>query len=230
MTPSDRTTLLRYIAILEGLTASTPQRALPGHQRGIYQPLAAYIDVRRTDGTRVTIDPLSREVLEAALPPGPLRAGEASRIARLAWCAIAAWAGECHRPQMADFLTDLASRQQPAGPFLLATASDNPEPLWYHELVLLHALATFATLSPSPDLLPAIGRSALFHLHETQPDHATTEPWAVHAFAGHLDTLPLADTLLHAAQAQHGGNLDAISWMLLSDALYCLQQSTESNH
>ena len=131
---------------------------------------------------------------------------------------------------MTDFLTDLASRQQPAGPFLLATASDNPEPHWYHELVLLHALATFATLSQSPDLHPAIDRAALFHLHETQPDHATTEPWAVHAFARHLDTLPLADALLHAAQAQHGGNLDAVSWMLLSDALYCLQQSIESSH
>src|SRR5690606_29642757 len=105
--------------------------------------------------------------------------------------------------------------------------SDNPEPHWYHELIILHAVASFGCRARVPQIRQVVGRAAMFHLHETQPDHATTEPWAVHAFAAHLDTLPLADALLHAVQTHHGGQPDYISWMLLRDALYCLQQTPE---
>jgi uncharacterized protein YbaR (Trm112 family) len=119
-----------------------------------------------------------------------------------------------------------ATAQRPHGPFLRATASDNPETHWYHELVLLHAMATFAAHTNDPDISSAAARNAAFHLEETQPDHATHQPWALHAFAQHPSTRPLADQLLHASTmvAGAGGSANrGLTSILLADALYCLR-------
>lgn len=207
------------------MTESQPAASTAApHQREIYEPLRLYSRMRR--GTEpATAEPFAHEVLNNPLPADHLPAAQGSHFARLAWCALAAWFGKYHREKMADFLTTLAARQQPDGPFLLATASDNPEPHWYHELVILHALATFTAVTQAHPLQTAVDRAAFYHLQETQPDHATTEPWAVHAFVRHVDTLPVADALLHAVQAQHGGTVDEVSWMLLDDALYCLKET-----
>ena len=125
-----------------------------------------------------------------------------------------------------------ARAQQPAGPFLRATASDNPETHWYHELVLLHAVASYAAQANDPTLATAVARNAAFHMAETQPDHATHQPWALHAFAQHPDTRPLADQLLHAATMVGGAGgspAGGLTSILLADALYSLQLSRSTS-
>jgi hypothetical protein len=127
-----------------------------------------------------------------------------------------------------DAWTDLASDtfgkiircQQADGTFLTATASDNPETHWYHELVLLHAATSYAVQAEDRALAAAVVKNSDFHQRETQPDHATNQPWALFAFIWNPQTRPLADQLLHTATTVTGSGLTSI---LLADALYCLR-------
>jgi uncharacterized protein YbaR (Trm112 family) len=124
-----------------------------------------------------------------------------------------------------------AAAQQPSGPSLRATASDNPETHWYHELVLLHAVASYAAQTADPTLATTVARSAAFHMAETQPDHATNQPWALHAFAQSPDTRPLADQLLHAGTMVGGAGgspAGGLTSILLADALYSLRLSQDT--
>jgi hypothetical protein len=132
-----------------------------------------------------------------------------------AWCRLAASTFE-----------QFARRQLPDGQFLFATSSDNPETRWYHELVILHALASFAIQTGNATLMTAAARNAAFHQAETQPDHATHQPWGLPAFILDPATHPLADQLLHSATALPGAGGAAVSGItsiLLADALYCLR-------
>ena len=101
-------------------------------------------------------------------------------------------------------------------------AGDNPEPWWYHELVLLHAITSYAMLTGDAQALEAAKRAVLFHHRETQPDHATSQPWAIHAFLMDPETIPTADLLLLAAGVNQPGGLGAVSRILLADAAVCL--------
>jgi len=117
---------------------------------------------------------------------------------------------------------DLLLRQRPTGEFFPAGRYDSPDLHWYDELVVLHAVATRAAHTADAALLAAADRAARFHTEETQPDHATSQPWAIHAFCRSDQTLPLAELLLHGALAQNAGRLDAIGRILLADAVICL--------
>ena len=165
---------------------------------------------------------------------GPIAARDGAVAAGRAWDALARFAigralgreGMTHRAAAA--LRALARRQTAAGPFLQATAADNPEAHWYHELVILHALASYAAQAHDEAVWAAVRRNAAFHLNETQPDHATNQPWGVIAFVGDAATRPIADGMLHAASALAGataaGEASALTSILLADALYCLLQ------
>jgi hypothetical protein len=120
----------------------------------------------------------------------------------------------------------LLSNQKPTGHFLDASPYDSPDLHWYDELVTLHALASYHAMYPSPALAEAIHKAALYHLAETQPDHATTQPWALHAFAAHPETRPLADLLLHGTMAQNAGHLDGVARVLIADAVIALTAPT----
>jgi hypothetical protein len=122
-----------------------------------------------------------------------------------------------------DFFGKLTQGQQPSGQFLSTKSSDNPETAWYHELVILHAAASFAVQAENRSVAAAVRRSSEFHLRETQPDHATTQPWALFAFLWNPATHSLADQILHAAQTQHPGGVSGLTEILLSDALQCLR-------
>lgn len=137
-----------------------------------------------------------------------------------------------------DFFSKLATSQQRSGAFLLARPADNLETHWYHELVLLHALASsMAHAAQSGEqsgggaIAAAVDAAAEYHQAETEPDHATGQPWALFAFASNPRTRPLADQVLHGAMvhaAQAAGesagqtSADGVSFILLADALYCL--------
>jgi hypothetical protein len=121
----------------------------------------------------------------------------------------------------------LTAAQQPGGSFLSAGAADNPETHWYHELVLLHAVATYAAHTGNGAVAESADRAAECHQAETEPDHATGQPWALFAFALNPRTRPLADQVLHGAMvhaASHAGrpSANSLAFLLLTDALYCL--------
>ncbi len=101
-------------------------------------------------------------------------------------------------------------------------AAENPETWWYHELVVLHAVATYAAMTGDRDAGEAARRAAAFHHAETQPDHATNQPWAIHAFLSDPEFTPTADFMLLAAGVNQPGSLDAVSRILLADAAVCL--------
>jgi hypothetical protein len=137
-------------------------------------------------------------------------------------CALHALALE-RGGQYTGFFRDLADRQQPTGQFLPQDPYASPDLHWFDELVLLHAMASHVSASqPAP--LNSQPRAALlaavrFHTNETQPDHATTHPWGLHAFALTEDGHQTATLLLHATQSQNAGRLDPISQLLIADAL-----------
>lgn len=229
MMPTDRATCRRYISILEAMTADA-LKSHPGamaHRREIDLALEAACartlnlagPAEPTDGSLGGLQPPFTAARGEAIAVGMLNALAAVRFARPAGA---------NNPAAERAVMDLLAAQLPSGEFLLATRSDNPEPHWYHELVILHAVASFALHSGRAEAWAAVERAAEFHLSETQPDHATTEPWGLFAFVRCVDTLPLADQLLHAVQTQHPHGLDRVSWMLLRDALYCLRRSIEA--
>src|SRR5205807_2662494 len=124
-----------------------------------------------------------------------------------------------------DVFGRLARRQRAGGAFLSADLSDNPQTRWYHELVILHAAASHAVQAEDRALAAAVARATRFHVNETQPDHATHQPWALFAFIWDPQARPLADGLLHNLSLHATGEESAspLTLMLLADALYCLK-------
>jgi len=119
------------------------------------------------------------------------------------------------------------------------TPADRPAPLhpfvdgdelidvwWFRELAAIHALAHLAA-GPRPDLLARLRSAVLYHLHHTQPDHTTAQPWGVAAFAFFPDALPFADQQLHDAQANWtatGPAATLLPGLILADAAHTLAQ------
>jgi hypothetical protein len=213
-----------------------------GHQRPVYRPLLAYAWMlafriryetlspdqfgRWDESLRVWADLLESDLGRAILSDQTNPAARGDAIAAAAWSALALQvAGKIF---IRDAWTDLASdtfgrlgrAQQSTGSFLLASASDNPEPLWYHELAILHAMASYAVQAEDRHIARAVARSSTLHLNETQPDHATSQPWGLFAFIWNSTARPLADQMLHAVTLN---SPDGVSLILLADALYSLR-------
>jgi len=125
------------------------------------------------------------------------------------------------RKRAAEVFDQLLGGQQAQGTFLTPTPSDNPETHWYHELLLLHAATLYAAETGDPAMAEAVAASAEFHLNQTQPDHATNQPWGLAAFIPDPATRPRADQMLHAAATIGRGS--GVTSILLADALYCLR-------
>jgi len=217
-----------------------------GHHRPVYRALLVYAWLqayhllyetlprsefgRWEEGLRPWCDLLEAELTQIAWPAGPIPAGRGSSATEAAWMALSLHvAGKIY---IRDAWTDLAAdtfgkitrAQAASGAFLTASRSDNPETHWYHELVILHAAASFAVRAEDRTVAAAVARNTVFHLKETQPDHATNQPWALFAFAWNEPTRLLADDLLHNANVLSTGasSPSGLSLILLADALYCL--------
>jgi hypothetical protein len=125
--------------------------------------------------------------------------------------------------QSPTLLPELARRQQPSGALLRANPDDSPDMFWFDELALLHALASAAIETADASLLAAAKRSAAYHFVETQPDHATTQPWAIHAFLLDPAHASLPDLMLHAMRMHAPDGPSEVSLLLLADALHSLR-------
>lgn len=134
--------------------------------------------------------------------------------------ALAAWSAYRH-PSRAhdDWLAQLI--QIADFTFLRFSPSDNPEPWWFDELTLLHATFSWSCRQNDPLFRHKLDRIAQFHIEETQPDHATNEPWAIHAFLLQPHGEIVAGTMLHAAQAL--STLTPAAVLLLDDAIAALE-------
>ncbi len=224
-----------------------------GHPRPVYRALLVfawlsayqlfYETLPRSDfgrweeGLRPWCDLLEAELTQIAWPAGPMPAGRGSSASEAAWIALALrLAGKIY---IRDAWTDLAAdtfgkivrAQADNGAFLTTTGSDNPETHWYHELVILHAAASYAVRAEDRTVGAAVARNTLFHLNEAQPDHATNQPWGIFAFAWNDKTRMLADDLLHNATVlgQTASSASGVSLILLADALYCLNLFLEKS-
>jgi hypothetical protein len=214
-----------------------------GHHRPVYRPLLVYCWLQ---AFRLAYETLPRsqfgrweeglrpwcDLLEAELGDMSLTNVAASRggvAAEAAWTALALHvAGKVYvRDAWLDLAGDTFGRltraQQPSGAFLQATASDNPEPNWYHELAILHACASYAVQAEDRTVAAAVARAVNFHVAETQPDHATEQPWGLFAFIWSPSARPLADQLLHSMTISQPAGTHGVPLMLLADALYCLR-------
>ena len=214
-----------------------------GHARGVYPPLLVlsvlqsfrivYEQLPRREFSRWELalhgwcELLEDRLTEVDWPDAktiPASFGE--QAASAAWMALTlALAGklllrEAWSNLSVAVFTRIVESQTPEGPFLRQSGGDNPETHWYHELLILHAAATCAVHAEERHLAQAVARSGLFHQENTQPDHATNQPWALFALIWNQQTHPLADQVLHAA-----GTLgdSALASILLADALYSCQ-------
>jgi hypothetical protein len=116
----------------------------------------------------------------------------------------------------------LVDHQQSSGAFFAADSKANPETRWYDELIALHAIASYSVWTNDQRAAKAARQSAMFHLNETQPDHASAQPWGLLAFAQYAP--PMADQLLHALTMQYPAGVTGVPLLLLTDALYGLRQ------
>jgi hypothetical protein len=215
-----------------------------GHQRPVYRPLLVYawlltykiqferlsrMDFGRWDeALRAWCDVLADGLSQTQLPKEGIPAAAGAVASTAAWTALALHiAGKLF---IRDPWTDLAAgvmgqlsrAQQPSGAFLIPSASDSPEMVWYHELCTLHALGSYAVQAEDRTVAASVERATNYHLIETQPDHATSQPWALFSFIWNPPTRPIADQLLHAVTLQQP-TPDPVSLILLADSLYCLR-------
>ncbi len=221
-----------------------------GHTRPVYRPLLTYCWMqafrlgyelipraefgRWEEATRAWCDDLETRLGEFAWPASDLPAAIGDRAAEICWIALTLHvAGKVF---IRDAWTDLAGdvfgklvrRQRDSGAFLTTTLSDNPETHWFHELVILHAAASYAVQAEDRPLAAAVSRATRFHQNETQPDHATHQPWGLFAFLWNPDTRSTADEMLSTLQIREHDTsgeppINGITLMLLADALYCLR-------
>jgi len=211
--------VLRYTRLIDSIISKSKPNESPtidsfGHTRAVYNPLKIYSSLLTGNaGTalRQTITTLDNSI----------------------WSMLAIHlAGKIfHEPAWIDraaaAFDRLIDQQQITGEFLAANQTMNPESRWYEELTTLHAVASYTVRVPTPKRISAVKRNAEYHLEQTQPDHATAEPWGLFAFIQHAP--PLADQVLHAMQMQYPQGPAGVPLLLLRDTLYGLQLLTTDN-
>jgi hypothetical protein len=198
------------------------------HCRPIYRAVLsyAYLAAGVVTGSPPPTEP------ELADPDVPFTAAAGAEAAAVVWSALALHAGSIAFGR-SDWATAaravferLVTSQAPSGALLRATSSDNPETHWYHELVTLHAAADYAAWTGDPAVSAAVERAVRFHLAETEPDHATGQPWGLSAFVRVPGAEPLVDAALHAVSAHQASGPGGLTLFLLADTLYGLRHAT----
>ena len=198
-----------------------------GHTRPVYAALLVYAWLRAAERGGFPAELIRPwcEMLEFNLA----KLSPATDAAGIAWNALALRVaaeplGRADWRKLASETFGRFARAQQADGALLAPAPGiNPETRWYDELVLLHAMRSYAVETGDPEIAAAVRRAAEFNMMEMQPDHATQQPWALFAFHSNPQTRIQAEEILHTAIMHGRTNLDAISLILLADALWCLR-------
>lgn len=237
--------IVRAVAGMLAAAATPPSRDTrvvdaAGHHRPAYRGLLVYAWQRALALVEDRL-PLQRArawnarvrewcvVLHAELASADVGAGDArsastgAEVSGQAWAALALHAAG-YGDAAAPVFSRLIDGQQPSGAFFPPGASDNPETRWYHELVLLHACSSYAVNADDPRAAESAGRAAAYHVAETQPDHATSQPWGLLAFALSDPARPLADEMLHTVRIRQADGPDGVTQILLADTLLGLRR------
>jgi hypothetical protein len=189
-----------------------------GHQRTHYRGLLVYVWRRTLAKVESFLTPAQASGWAAGIEPWlPLLRRVEDPVGR-AWAALA-----LEDPDFASPFDRLVDQQQASGALLRADQSQNPETLWYDELVLLHALTAYAVRAGKAETQEHL-RAAEYHLNETQPDHATSEPWGLLAFILTPTTHSVADQMLHTVRVLHPKGATGVTAILLADVLDCLRE------
>src|SRR5947207_2511449 len=189
-----------------------------GHHRPIYRPILVYAwlsafslryeDLPRSEfgrweeALRVWSDLLEAELGDIGWDATSAWAARGGSAAEACWIALALHrAGKVYvRDVWVDLASDLFGKlvksQQSSGAFLEMSNSDNPEARWFDELAMLHAAAAYAAMAEDKTVAAAVKKNTEFHLRETQPDHATSQPFGLFAFIWNQETRSLADQML----------------------------------
>jgi hypothetical protein len=213
-----------------------------GHHRPIYRPILVYAwlsafhlryeDLPRSEfgrweeALRAWADLLEAELGEIGWDATSVWAGRGGSASEACWIAAALHkAGKVYvRDAWVDLASDLFGKvvkaQGASGAFLEAAASDSPEARWFDELAMLHAAAAYAVMAEDKTVAAAVKRNTEFHLRETQPDHATNQPFGLFAFIWNNQTRSLADQMLHNVAM---GPVDGVSQILLADTVQSLR-------
>jgi hypothetical protein len=213
-----------------------------GHHRPVYRSLLVYAWLqsyrvayeslpreqfgRWEEGLRPWLDLLEADLGQLSWPDGAIPARGGAGAAEAAFTALALHVGG--KVFVRDAWLDLASdafgrltrSQQSSGEFLVPDPADNPDAKTYDELTLLHAAAGYAVQAEDRHVAAAVARAGEFHLRQTQPDHATAQPWGLFAFIWNPDARSLGDQMLHTVLAHPP---DGVSLLVLADALYSLR-------
>lgn len=225
---ADAATLSRYAAIIVPLLYNRTPSPLR-FSRAVHEPFVFFQSMR--DGNHdaaahMTAQKFAAEIRESNLAQAPLQAADGDELSSLAWKALAI--AHLNQSVSRQFFMNFISLQQDDGAFLEASPADGIETRGYHELIILHAIANFAVVSRDPKVETAIKRSTNFIAAEIQPDHSTFEPWALFAFISNPATQILADQMLNTSAIHLQQNpRDAMTLMLLADALYSLRLAGE---
>lgn len=173
-----------------------------GHARRVYRGLASHVS------NVIGMERNATNVARDRLMAGPISPLNAELLADRVWF-------DLDDVRWSEF-------QLPSGALITPDPNSSPESTWYAELILLHALTTAACLKRDETLIDRAKRGATYIFREIQPDHATSQPWAVHAMLLDEATFSLADFMLHSAGIQHPASMDSVSLLLLADALQSL--------
>jgi hypothetical protein len=204
--------------LLESGAADLPVSDAAGHQRSHYPGLLVYVWRRTLAKVESFLTPAQASGWAAAIERWSPALREVDGPVGREWAALALEGSDS-----VSAFQRLAAHQQPSGALLKADPSQNPEALWYDELVLLHALTAYAVRTGSAEIQTPL-RAAAYHLNETQPDHATSEPWGLLAFILNPNTHSVADQMLHTVQVLHPSGADGVTAILLADVLDCLRE------
>ncbi|MEM7809771.1 MAG: hypothetical protein AAF561_16800 [Planctomycetota bacterium] len=212
---------------IEGVTSPKSESAddadEAGHRRPVYATLARYA---RALAARLRGESLAFESRTRAFDQRP-DAAVADRVVADVFDDLTHLVGDPSAEAAA--LRSLVRHQDDAGRFFAfdGQSGDNPEPWWYHELVATHAVTSFARLTGDEQATHASNKAAAFHHAETQADHASDQPWAVHAFLAEAESIPTAELLLVAAGVGRR-DLGVVSRLILADAAVWLDADLTS--
>jgi hypothetical protein len=205
---------LRSVSAVQG-----PGSALAHQTLG--QPIPNPDDLPILPGQRVLDRVLDTFAISRLHPTSPRLASNPTPTTNLP-AHLQAWSARSTHDRAV--LGQIVQHQQSNGAFAIFNHDESPDLFWFSELVLLHAITSAAIEYDDRALLGSARRAAAFHFAETQPDHATTQPWAIHAFVLDPAHVSLSELILHGMFMNSPEGPGELALLLLADALHCLRK------
>lgn len=212
-----------------------------GHRRAVYYPFVLHLHLAAFGSRYETISVADWGACEEAIPGAldPLRAAEnyseqppESRIVDVVlWQALGIFEQALLLKRDVDaewvdsVVHQIASRPGPDGTLHTRLADESIDAWTCRELCGLHALANLALLGRNKSWSRRVEEIAMYHGAHTQPDHVTTQPWALFAFAWSPRMRGFAEQQMHDVQAQGGPGgrrISPVAAMLLADAAHAM--------